>query len=95
MNAAQYLLSFFQQKNMSNAFENGFTLLDVTSALQEIESEIDIWERMGDDVSIMRTCVKHWTNIIVTAFAERNGWDGHEKQTCTLRSVSTPATCSR
>lgn len=58
MNAAQYLLSFFQQKNMSNAFENGFTLLDVTSALQEIESEIDTWERMGDDVSIMRTCVK-------------------------------------
>lgn len=79
MNAAQYLLSFFQQKNMSNAFENGFTRLDVTSALQEIESEIDTWERMGDDVSIMRTCVKHWTNIIVTAFAERNGWDGHEK----------------
>lgn len=47
MNAAQYLLSFFQQKNMSNAFENGFTLLDVTSALQEIESEIDTWECHG------------------------------------------------
>ena len=42
---------------MSNAFENGFTLLDVTSALQEIESEIDTWERMGDDVSDRKSVV--------------------------------------
>lgn len=79
MNAAQYLLSFFQQLNMDKALKNGFTFLDVTSALQEVESEIDTWERMGDDVSIMRNCVEQWSDAIISAFSERNGWDGHEK----------------
>ena len=54
MNAAEYLIGFFEAGTTDEADRQGYRFPDVVQALSEVESAIDSWESMGVDVHMMR-----------------------------------------
>lgn len=68
MNAAEYLLNFFEVGTTSKAEKYGFKFPDIVAALAEIESAIDSWASAGMDVHLMRGCLIRWKSSALNAF---------------------------
>ncbi|MEE8738317.1 MAG: hypothetical protein SOI66_05340 [Bifidobacterium sp.] len=60
MNAAEYLLSYFEASSAAESERNGFHFPDIVAALEEIESTISQWDKAGMDVTLMRDCMERW-----------------------------------
>ena len=60
VNAAEYLIGFFEAGTTDEADRQEYRFPDVVQALSEVESAIDSWESMGVDVHLMRSCLERW-----------------------------------
>lgn len=82
MNAAEYLLNFFEVGNTDSAAKAGHEFPDIVAALAEVESAIDSWELAGMDMHLVRGCLGRWKDSALNAFAN-NGqikWNLNESR---------------
>ena len=70
MNAAEYLIGFFEAGTTDEADRQGYRFPDVVQALSEVESAIDSWESMGVDVHLMRSCLERWKKSALNTFMD-------------------------
>lgn len=78
MNAAEYLLGFFEMGSSDKPNAAGYKFPDIVAALVEVESTIDSWALAGMDVHLMRQCLARWKSSAINIFITRNGgiiWD--------------------
>lgn len=78
MNAAEYLLGFFEMGSSNNANEAGYKFPDIVAALAEVESAINSWALAGMDVHLMRQCLARWKSSALNTFTTNSGrvkWD--------------------
>ena len=73
MNAAEYLLGFFEMGSSNKANEAGYKFPDVVAALAEVESAIDSWALAGMDVHLMRQCLARWKSSAINTFTTNTG----------------------
>lgn len=70
VNAAEYLIGFFEAGTTDEADRQGYRFPDVVQALSEVESAIDSWESMGGDVDLMRSCLERWKKSALNTFMD-------------------------
>ena len=70
VNAAEYLIGFFEAGTTDEADRQGYRFPDVVQALSEVESAIDSWESMGVDVHLMRSCLERWKKSALNTFMD-------------------------
>ena len=78
MNAAEYLLGFFEVGDSYDADKAGYRFPDIVAALAEVESAIDSWALAGMDVHLMRQCLARWKSSAINIFITHTGrikWD--------------------
>lgn len=77
MNAAEYLIGFFEMGNAGMASEAGYRFPDVVAALEEVGATIDSWESAGMDVHLMRGCLERWKQSALNVFSNGSelSWD--------------------
>ncbi|MFT9112020.1 MAG: hypothetical protein ABF453_03040 [Bifidobacterium psychraerophilum] len=70
MNAAEYLLSYFETQSAAQSQNRGFRFPDIVSALEEIESAINLWDKAGLNVDLMRDCLTRWKLSALRPFTD-------------------------
>lgn len=70
MNAAEYLIGFFESGRADSAAKAGYHFPDVVRALAEVESAIESWETAGMDVHLMRGCLERWKQSALNVFSK-------------------------
>ncbi|GAA6121932.1 hypothetical protein BPY_00400 [Bifidobacterium psychraerophilum] len=70
MNAAEYLLAYFETDDAAQSKNEGFRFPDIVSALEEIESAINLWDKAGLNVDLMRDCLTRWKLSALSPFVD-------------------------